>query len=66
MNITIFIISIIGCFMFSFALIAIIPGGDDEFKLILGIIVFIVGEIAVCTNAIIHKIDEIKNKTRDI
>lgn len=54
-----FIISIIGAFTFSGFFYNIVPGGNSDVKIVIGLVVFIVGEIAVYANIILDKLDEI-------
>lgn len=60
MNIILFFITIIISFVFSSMLSQLLPGGDADLKIILGIVVFITGEIAVCTNIVVKKLDEFR------
>lgn len=60
MNIVLFIITVFISWLFSFMFTMLFPGGDSDSNFILSMIIFITGEIAVCTNIIIKKIDGLK------
>ena len=64
MDIALFFIVIFGSFIFTSIFGRLVPGGNEDLKIVLGIAVFITGEIAVCTNLILKKLDKI-NKLKN-
>jgi hypothetical protein len=61
-NIIFFIGAIFCSYFFSEIYASITPGTDSDTSLLIYLCTFIVGEIAVCTNIILDKLDKIKNK----
>jgi ABC-type iron transport system FetAB permease component len=61
-NIVFFIGAIFCSYFFTEVYANLTPGADSDASHLIYLCTFIVGEIAVCTNIILNKLDEIKNK----
>jgi hypothetical protein len=61
-NIIFFIGAIFCSYFFTEVYASLTPGAESDTSLLIYLCTFIVGEIAVCTNIILNKLDEIKNK----
>jgi hypothetical protein len=55
-----FVICAFASFAFGSFFSRMIPGGDDELKWVMGVVVFIAGEIAACSSIIISKLNKLK------
>jgi hypothetical protein len=61
-NIIFFIGAIFCSYFFTEVYASLTPGAESDTSLLIYLCTFMVGEIAVCTNIILNKLDEIKNK----
>lgn len=59
MKTNIVIDTLFGSILFASILANLIPGGDFEMKLLFGIIVFLIGEIAMYADIIIKKLEKL-------
>lgn len=51
--------TLFGSLIFASLYANLIPGGDFEMKLLMGIIIFLIGEIAVFASRVIDKLDKL-------
>jgi uncharacterized membrane protein len=60
-----FVAAVSGAFVFAALFANLVPGGNDDIKWLIGVALFIAGEIAVCTNSIIERLDKKYNRSKD-
>lgn len=65
MSLILFAVFAFVSFLFGSLFSSIIPGGDGDLKWVMGVGVFIAGEIAACTYIIVNKVEKLKNKHMD-
>jgi hypothetical protein len=62
MGVLYFIAAVSGAFVFAALFANLVPGGNGDIKWLIGVALFISGEIAVCTNCIIERLDKKDDK----